>query len=854
MLSEAVLVLDESAQPALQSLPGRWELPNQHNAKQSTLQILPGRQDLPAKARTMSAVNRRLALQILESREVMTSVTFIGETLTPVSRHTDALLADLDGDQDLDLVLSSFAEQTLSWHANDGHGTFSAAKMIDPTAGPALTPIISDLDRDGDNDLIVGVDKELHWYENLNGQGGFALPRTVHVASGRIWQVVRVNLDGDADDDLVTMNNLGSTNQQLTVLKNTGNAALVASQSVTIPPSVGAISVSDLDHDGDQDVLLPDATFGENEVIVSRPTWLENTDAQGKLSELKLLSAPRPGYLPFLMVTDLDGDTRQDFFAQRQSGQLEWSELDQGENPFASVHPLPISTTTSPVLATTDLNEDGISDLLFAASDGLKWLPSRTNTEVPYDEVKIIDRDWTTEGKLLVGDLDGDQRDDFIAIDGRSIQSYRYVPLEDRFESQVVVPQRHSISDVQVVDVDSDGWNDIVTYASPDILGISIQIHRNEGGTGSFASAVELSNVPLESLNDFQFADLNGDGRKDLIMSFGLQLVWQRQASDAVSFSPPQSILTDQPVLNLESVDLDRDSDIDLVVLKNNGLIWLENTDGKGNFQSHTIATLPSSSSSFLAVGDLDGDSNLDLVVPSDSMGIQWFQHRDGKGNFRARGVVGDLQGKTDFRQVELHDMNGDGRLDLTGRSDGGTTFGWLENSATGFKPLRTIDLTLGLQDQDMAIADFDGDQDLDVMFAVPESAGPFSANYHLTLYENQGNGQLQPPSSEHLSVGGLASSRLHLAAGNLNGDQRSDLVFGLIDGELSVLTARTLGDINGDDAFDSADLLAAFQAGEYEDPFAGNSTFFEGDWNGDGEFDTQDLIRAWQIGHYRGE
>ncbi len=62
----------------------------------------------------------------------------------------------------------------------------------------------------------------------------------------------------------------------------------------------------------------------------------------------------------------------------------------------------------------------------------------------------------------------------------------------------------------------------------------------------------------------------------------------------------------------------------------------------------------------------------------------------------------------------------------------------------------------------------------------------------------------------------------------------------------------QLVGDANGDGMFDSADLIAVFQAGEYEDAIADNSTFAEGDWNGDGEFDSSDLVMAFQAGTYQ--
>lgn len=59
------------------------------------------------------------------------------------------------------------------------------------------------------------------------------------------------------------------------------------------------------------------------------------------------------------------------------------------------------------------------------------------------------------------------------------------------------------------------------------------------------------------------------------------------------------------------------------------------------------------------------------------------------------------------------------------------------------------------------------------------------------------------------------------------------------------------LGDSNFDGKFNSSDFVHVFQAGEYEDAIAMNSTWSEGDWNGDGDFDSADLVVAFQDGGY---
>ena len=58
-------------------------------------------------------------------------------------------------------------------------------------------------------------------------------------------------------------------------------------------------------------------------------------------------------------------------------------------------------------------------------------------------------------------------------------------------------------------------------------------------------------------------------------------------------------------------------------------------------------------------------------------------------------------------------------------------------------------------------------------------------------------------------------------------------------------------GDANLDGRFDTGDLVAVFQRGQYEDSTVGNSWWSDGDWNGDREFNSADFIVAFQGGGF---
>jgi hypothetical protein len=68
---------------------------------------------------------------------------------------------------------------------------------------------------------------------------------------------------------------------------------------------------------------------------------------------------------------------------------------------------------------------------------------------------------------------------------------------------------------------------------------------------------------------------------------------------------------------------------------------------------------------------------------------------------------------------------------------------------------------------------------------------------------------------------------------------------------ESPTLLNSWIGDSNGDGEFNSADFVAVFVAGQYEDGVPTNSTWGTGDWNGDGEFDSSDFVFAFIGGGY---
>ena len=140
--------------------------------------------------------------------------------------HMAPAIGDLDGDGSPDLLLGTFKDAVRLYRLTPGHPPSFAlvdSSLVRITRGSNTTPALGDLDDDGDLDLLVGESSGMiNWYRN---DGTKTAPRFTLVSDamdsidvGRRSAPALTDLDGDGDLDLV----VGSESGTLQVYRNTG--------------------------------------------------------------------------------------------------------------------------------------------------------------------------------------------------------------------------------------------------------------------------------------------------------------------------------------------------------------------------------------------------------------------------------------------------------------------------------------------------------------------------------------------------------------------------------------------------------------------------------------------------------
>jgi uncharacterized membrane protein len=299
-------------------------------------------------------------------------------------------------------------------------------------------------------------------------------------------------------------------------------------------------------------------------------------------------------------------------------------------------------------------------------------------------------------------------------------------------------------------------------------------------------------------------ADVNGDGKPDLIIANEQQSKTDTAGSISVMLGKGNG--TFHPAVNYSSggesaysivvADVNGDGKLDLVVA--NGCLGSDCSTGsvgvllgKGDGTFEKVRTYSSGAASVfgshVAVGDLNGDGKLDLAVATTgttccSEGLVGVLLGNGDGTFK-KAKMYNTGGFDAIGWVEIADVNGDKKPDLVVANYCATecsfppaegSVGVLLGNGNGtFKAVKTYP-SGGDGAISVAVADLnkDGKPDILVANCGPEACGPGSPGGNVGVLMGNGNGTFKPVVNYP-----AANSPFDVVAADVNGDGKLDIV-----------------------------------------------------------------------------
>ena len=659
----------------------------------------------------------------------------------------------------------------LSW-INAGNGIFGQPQLtqLDTSIGNAAGIAVGDVNGDSKADVVVG-----YWSSS----------RTAGVLS------------------IQTLQGIGD-----------GTYTILPVQNVSIPsaialPGSSPIALADLNGDGKLDIaalIISRATQFSGSYSVS--TALGNGDGTfGALGSNSIIADTYSNAISVVtsgvQILDLNNDGKLDIVVDCNN--LLYTALGNGGNTFNAQVTSPFESSYGTIFS--DMNGDGFLDAITPGSNGVSIAAGNGDGTFATPAVNaqyISDAPNGSTAALAAADFTGDHKLDVAVLNDYQFEVSIFSGNGDgtlQGPAALSTPADFiptAFSLIGAVNANGDAYTDVVLADGHSAAVLTTGL---SDGKGNFTYVQSLAGgVPTDYAGAQTFqADLNGDGKQDLILNGLAGEVWIALANGDGTFAAPVS--ANLPALTCpvgigSAGDLNGDGKIDLVLAypgdascgggatTPSGYFVLAG-NGDGTFQAPVLYPIGQNIVS-ATLADVNLDGNLDLLLNDlPPFGTTGFQVSVELGNGNATfGAPLTVLANYVVADLKVADMNQDGKPDvvvaaanLAGSDVSTAGIVIISGNGDGTFGDRS-QIAIGNNFESILIADVNGDRLPDIEATQNNFSGEATTYFGFVTLLGLGGGGFSTPYNELIFAGSGT-----LLTGNFFDDNAPDVVVGTAGG-----------------------------------------------------------------------